>query len=354
MASTNTSNKTRRLKNVVSGELHAHASRRKDRKLLDDITSKLYDVDNDLIKPSERVTSAVSDLRRLVSSRDRGDLITGKQRTTGSHYKGFRTNNHSLPKVTRSVSEPHAIPSFTRTKGLPPTAELAVRTARRCLSRLETELGRDHNDETEFDLTPRISNLKQHHLPHRPVKLSPMPVPNYLDDFDSDYYVPPVRGRSVTRPKPLVTGIGGATIATGTSRHTIRHRSLTPSKPVNVQARRQLSVEEDYEFLTPSYSNLRAKYTEAKNKLDMHKTLLDKYLPLYLGPENDVEIEVDYKFGELVARMPRLDPYRPPMNNNYSISTISKPPRGRPINSFEVKVHQLAIENDSVEKSYVN
>ena len=46
-----------------------------------------YDVDNDLIKPSERVTSAVSDLRRLVSSRDRGDLITGKQRTTGSHYK---------------------------------------------------------------------------------------------------------------------------------------------------------------------------------------------------------------------------------------------------------------------------
>ena len=61
-------------------------------------------------------------------------------------------------------------------------------------------------------------------------------------------------------------------------------------------------LQEDYEFLTPSYSNLRAKYTEAKNKLDMHKTLLDKYLPLYLGPENDVEIEVDYKFGELVAR----------------------------------------------------
>ena len=40
--------------------------------------------------------------------------------------------------------------------------------------------------------------------------------------------------------------IGGATIATGTSRHTIRHRSLTPSKPVNVQARRQLSVEVIY------------------------------------------------------------------------------------------------------------
>lgn len=61
-------------------------------------------------------------------------------------------------------------------------------------------------------------------------------------------------------------------------------------------------VQDDLDYEPPSYAGLRAKYTEAKNKMDLHKSMLDKYLPLYLGPENAVEIEVDYKFGELCAR----------------------------------------------------
>jgi hypothetical protein len=162
-------------------------------------------------------------------------------------------------------------------------------------------------------------------------------VNDFDDDYDYDLYVPPTvvssaRGRPATR---TVRPLAGTSIATGVTNSTIRHRSLTPSRPVTV-ARRHYSVDDDFEVTTPNYTNLRAKYTEAKNKMDTHKTLLDKYLPIYLGPENAVEIEVDYKFGELCNRMPRLDPYRPAMSNGNSVST-NKPPRARLPNNFETK-----------------
>ena len=51
-----------------------------------------------------------------------------------------------------------------------------------------------------------------------------------------------------------------------------------------------------------SLSELRARAWHAKNKLDEHKVLMDRYLPIYFGPENDVEYEIDYKYGELVDR----------------------------------------------------
>ena len=51
-------------------------------------------------------------------------------------------------------------------------------------------------------------------------------------------------------------------------------------------------------------STLRSKAVEARSKLDRHRTLLDRYLPLNLGPENDVSYEVENKYGELVQRYP--------------------------------------------------
>lgn len=51
-----------------------------------------------------------------------------------------------------------------------------------------------------------------------------------------------------------------------------------------------------------SYSQLRQQASQARDKMDRHKVLLDRYLPIYLGPENEVEYEVDYKFGELADR----------------------------------------------------
>ena len=53
-------------------------------------------------------------------------------------------------------------------------------------------------------------------------------------------------------------------------------------------------------------SQLRARAAQAKDKLDIHKSRMDRYLPIYLGPENDVEYEVDYKYGELVNRYMNL------------------------------------------------
>ena len=53
---------------------------------------------------------------------------------------------------------------------------------------------------------------------------------------------------------------------------------------------------------TVSLSELRARALDARSKLDTHKTLLDKYLPLSTAPENAVEYEVAHKYEQLVDR----------------------------------------------------
>lgn len=60
-----------------------------------------------------------------------------------------------------------------------------------------------------------------------------------------------------------------------------------------------------------SYSDLRSRANRARNYMDQHKTLLDRYLPIYMGPEPEVKYEVAHKFGELVDRMPYLLPRQP-------------------------------------------
>ncbi|KAK2184868.1 hypothetical protein NP493_250g04030 [Ridgeia piscesae] len=58
-------------------------------------------------------------------------------------------------------------------------------------------------------------------------------------------------------------------------------------------------------------NHLRHRATNARNKLDHHRTLLDRYLPEPMGDAQDVQSAVLYKYGELVDRMPSLEPYRP-------------------------------------------
>lgn len=55
-------------------------------------------------------------------------------------------------------------------------------------------------------------------------------------------------------------------------------------------------------------SDLRTRANRARGYMDQHKTLLDRYLPVYMGPEPEVQYEVAHKFGELAARIPYLQP----------------------------------------------
>jgi len=51
-----------------------------------------------------------------------------------------------------------------------------------------------------------------------------------------------------------------------------------------------------------SLTKLRARAQVAKDHLSRHRILLDRYLPLQLGPENDVVQEVETRYGELLSR----------------------------------------------------
>lgn len=57
-------------------------------------------------------------------------------------------------------------------------------------------------------------------------------------------------------------------------------------------------------YTPPSYTNLKSRAAECRNKMDHQKVLLDRYLPVHLGPGNDVQYEVEAKYGELAARYP--------------------------------------------------
>lgn len=36
--------------------------------------------------------------------------------------------------------------------------------------------------------------------------------------------------------------------------------------------------------------------------MDQHKVMMDRYLPIYMGPLNDVDYEVAHKYSELAER----------------------------------------------------
>ena len=51
-----------------------------------------------------------------------------------------------------------------------------------------------------------------------------------------------------------------------------------------------------------SLADLRQRTKVAKEHMDKHRVLLDRYLPLTYGQHDDVQDEVDAKYGELVER----------------------------------------------------
>lgn len=58
-------------------------------------------------------------------------------------------------------------------------------------------------------------------------------------------------------------------------------------------------------------SQLRSRTSEARNKMDRHRVLLDRYLPAPTGPIPAVEYEVETKYDELAQRYAdRLGPGR--------------------------------------------
>lgn len=79
----------------------------------------------------------------------------------------------------------------------------------------------------------------------------------------------------------------------------------------DVHHSKKYDYEKQMEALLPlhedSLAKLRARAQVAKDHLSRHKILLDRYLPLHLGPENAVVDEVESRYGELLARMPHLD-----------------------------------------------
>ena len=48
--------------------------------------------------------------------------------------------------------------------------------------------------------------------------------------------------------------------------------------------------------------DLQSKINLAREQMSRHRTMLDRYLPVSLGPSNDVQYEVENKVNELADR----------------------------------------------------
>ncbi|ELU11057.1 hypothetical protein CAPTEDRAFT_228467 [Capitella teleta] len=208
-------------------------------------------------------------------------------------------------------------------------ASLAVRQARQCLGRIEKELGKGPSNGMDYYNDPYSGAIEA-------PMASPIFVPTRVTRAGSSRAMsmpPPPRRYSVSgSPSSLYTG--GPSYSHG-------------SRIAGIEAR--LAADEDY--TTPSsFHDLRYKATEARNKLGEHRLMMDRYLPIPSGPLNDVGYEVDYKYNELVPRMPCLDPYKPnpnkyvatpvapyrPASKPTKVSEYGKPPPGpsfRPVMS---------------------
>jgi hypothetical protein len=77
------------------------------------------------------------------------------------------------------------------------------------------------------------------------------------------------------------------------------------------------------------FTDLRARTKTARDQLSHHRVLLDRYLPINMGPTDDVEYEVENKYGELVHRMPQLE-YNHRSKNRYEDEDDSRPSRIAP------------------------
>jgi len=204
---------------------------------------------------------------------------------------GYVSRSYQLKSSPRSSS----LTSVPRRPFVPrgiTSSGLAVRQARQSLGRLERELGVDEGGSP-------YSYYDDSYAIEAPIA-SPIVVPTRVTS---------VRRASLPaiHQRYSVTGMPSVPL-----------RSTVPPSPALSTAHSKLaSIESmlDTTYEPPiqpaSYTTLRSAAVEARNKMDRNKKMLDKYLPVHLGPENEVEYEVDYRYGQLADRMPQLSPYKP-------------------------------------------
>jgi len=288
------------------GEDLSRRSQKKDRALLDDITTKL-------------VNAAYAEPAMPLPRRGRRPPVAP------SSYAGRK------PIPTSPAYSSHSLPRPRRV-GIRPTPAVPLHSYR-----------------------PRSNSMPTRYVeeevvtPYNFYEVAPPPRTHYykayrrelgVDDgaYGEDIYyapLPPTGSAGPAREVRARTASRGAAAAGagGGGRATVRRRpgSLPPSAGRNrinqAEIERYLNNGparpknlDNYDMYEPvlpngpiptSFATLRSKTNEAKNKVDKHKVLMDRYLPIYFGPENEVPYEVDYMYGELVDRMPGLDPYRP-------------------------------------------
>jgi hypothetical protein len=180
-------------------------------------------------------------------------------------------------------------------------ASLAVRTARSTLGRIERELGKGSSGGYDVFNDPYYGAIEA-------PMASPIFVPTRVTRAGSSRSVsvpPPARRYSISSA-PSSSYYAAPSYSHGSPSYS--HGS--GSRIAEIEARLALQADDDFGG-RHSFNDLRYKATEARNKLGQHKMLMDRYLPLPTGPLNDVNYEVDYKYNELVPRMPCLDPYKP-------------------------------------------
>jgi len=157
--------------------------------------------------------------------------------------------------------------------GAAPSTNLAVRNARRSLFRIERELG---------DFANNYGSYSGGYSGY--------------DDYDVDYV--PSRRTTVVR-----TG-GSLPPSSSTVRRTIT-TTAPKSRIREIEARLDLMSDASDPPLA-QMSLLRSRASDARNKMDRTKVLLDRYLPAPTGPIPAVEYEIESKYDELAQRMPYL------------------------------------------------
>jgi len=101
----------------------------------------------------------------------------------------------------------------------------------------------------------------------------------------------------------------------------------------------------DFEKERESLAFLRQRTNKARDQLSRHRVLLDRYLPLHLGPSNDVQFNVEDKVNELYPRMPYLDPTRPRnFDRDYGNYSDDPPPRPLVIQPYQPVQRQPKVE----------
>jgi len=268
--------------NVLEDSASMHnQSRRQDRKLLNDITQRLVSSETPRVKRNrnnqsiaiKRVTAkpknkstpkpVASGLRRRTRiSRSLSPIPTYKPFTPPvAHKQQPRVvKNLHAASVDQAVRRAkHALDSYERDIEMPPLETVKVSRAL-VTSRTPGKRGARYRSTPRRSLSP----------PTRRYASTPVRKVQHDVPYASTYYSDSSRGRDL------------------------------------LSIRAKLEAMQEPLWPTETYKDLRSRATDARNRLDVHKGLMDRYLPTDFAPGNEVSYEVDRKYDELAYRMPEL------------------------------------------------